>query len=191
MRRLLPVLFFLLASAQTPAPAADEAVHNALRQVKATMTKALNDRDVDTIVANVSPDIIFTTMNGDAVHGRDGIRAYFNKMMNAPGHIVKNVNTSFEADALTTLYSGGNVGIAYGSSHDHYELTTGQKFDINGRWTCTLVKQGDKWLIASFHYSTNVFDNPILAAAKRYAIWGAVAALVLGLVIGVLIGRRR
>src|SRR4051812_23927316 len=124
MRRLLPVLFLFTVvsvSAQAPAPN-DEAVHNALRQLKATMTKALNERDVDTIVANVTPEIIFTTMNGDAVHGRDGIRAYFNKMMNAPGHVVKSITTSFEADALTTLY-GGDTGVVYGSSHDHYELT--------------------------------------------------------------------
>ncbi len=175
-------------SAPAPVPAADESVHQALRQLKATMTKALNERDIDTIAANVTPDVVFTTMNGDVCHGPKEIRTYFDKMLNAPGHIVKNVSVSFEADALTTLY-GGDTGIAYGSSKDHYELTDGQKFDITGRWTCTMVREGDKWLIASFHYSTNVFDNPILSKLKSYAVRGAVVAGLGGLLLGVLLAR--
>jgi uncharacterized protein (TIGR02246 family) len=187
MRRVLPMIVTLIAALPLVAEP-DEAVHNALRQVKATMTKALNERDLDTIVANVTPEVVFTTMNGDVCHGREAIRAYFNKMLNAPGHIVKNLTVSFEADALTTLY-GGDTGIAYGSSKDHYDLTNGQSFDIRGRWSCTLVREGDRWLIASFHYSANVFDNPILERTKTFLTGGAVAAAIAGLIVGALIGR--
>jgi len=193
MKRLLPVLvLFTTLSAQAAEPNAD--VHQALRQLKTTMSKALNERDVNTIVANVTPDIVFTTMNGDVAHGRDQIRAYFDKMMNAPGHVVKNLTTSFDADALTVLY-GGDTGVAWGSSNDHYELTTGQVFDIHGRWSCTLVKEGDRWLIANFHYSANIFDNPVLSKTKSYltgaAVAAAVVALILGLMLGRAMGRRR
>lgn len=184
MKRLLLILMVAtVARAQEP----NAAVHNALRQLKATMQKALNERDLDTIAANVTPDVVFTTMNGDVCRGRDQIRAYFTKMMTAPGHVVKSITTSFDADALTTLY-GDDTGVAYGSSHDHYELMNGQKFDINGRWTCTMVKQGDKWLIASFHYSANIFDNPISNKMRTVLIVagcvGAAAALLIGMFLG-------
>jgi len=185
MKRLLLVLAIALPlAAQEP----DAAVHNALRQLKATMTKALNERDLDTIVANVDPNVVFTTMNNDVRRGPDQIRAYFNEMLTAPGHIVKDVKVSFEADALTTLY-GGDAGVAYGTSNDHYELTNGDKFDIKGRWSCTMVKNGDRWVIASFHYSTNVFDNPILDRYKSMYLPIGGGALVAGLIIGWFIGR--
>ncbi|MBV9492682.1 MAG: nuclear transport factor 2 family protein [Acidobacteria bacterium] len=193
MRRLLPMLLLmstLPAIAQAPpAPNPDEPVHQALRQLKATMAKALNERDLNTIVANVTPNVVFTTMNGDVCHGPAEIRAYFDKMLNAPGHIVKNLTVSFEADALTDLH-GGDTGIAYGSSNDHYELTNGQVFDIHGRWSCTLVKEGDRWLIANFHYSANVFDNPILNKTKQWATWAAVGAAIVALLVGFFVGRR-
>jgi uncharacterized protein (TIGR02246 family) len=175
----------------TAAPAAqdDEAVHNALRGLKATMSKALNERDIDTIVANVTPDVVFTTMNGDVCKGPAEIRAYFDKMLNGPGRVVKDVKVSFEADALTSLY-GGDAGIAYGSSSDHYELVGGQSFDIKGRWSCTMVRDGDRWLIASFHYSANVFDNPILGKVRSIGYMSAAGLGILGLVVGFVVGRR-
>ncbi|HYH07885.1 MAG TPA: SgcJ/EcaC family oxidoreductase [Thermoanaerobaculia bacterium] len=174
-RLLLIILAALPALAQQP----DEAVHNALRQLKATMTKALNERDLATIVAHVDENVVFTTMNGDVCRGPQQIRAYFDKMLTAPGHIVKDVKVSFEADALTTLY-GGDMGIAIGNSNDRYELTNGSRFNIRGRWTCTMVRKPDgRWVIAAFHYSTDVFENPILDRLKR-AVWQA--GIAIGLV---------
>ena len=186
MKRLLPLLMLFLVfplHAQEP----DAATHNALRQLKATMEKALNERDLDTIVANVDPNVVFSTMNGDVARGPAEIRAYFAKMLTGPGHIVKDVKVTFNVDALTTLY-GGDTGVAYGSSKDHYELTNGKTFDINGRWTCTMVKNGDRWVIAAFHYSANVFRNPIVDGWKK-AVWmagagGALAGLLIGLFLG-------
>jgi uncharacterized protein (TIGR02246 family) len=189
MRRALCV-FLLVIGFLVQAQAPDEAVHQALRQLKVTMTKALNERDLDAIVANVDPHVVFTTMNGDVCRGPAEIRAYFHKMLNAPGHIVKDVRVSFEADALTTLY-GGDTGVAIGSSHDHYELTNGDTFNIDGRWTCTMVRNGDRWVIAAFHYSADVFDNPILTRLKALGWPIGIGALVIGLLVGFFVARRR
>jgi uncharacterized protein (TIGR02246 family) len=187
MKRIVPVLLLILV-APLRVQAQDEAAHDELRRLKTTMEKALNARDLDTIVANVHPSVAFTTMNGDVCRGPQQIRAYFEKMLTAPGHIVKDVKVAFEVDQLTTLY-GGDTGVAYGSSTDHYELTDGQKFDIKGRWTCTMVKSGDRWVIAAFHYSANVFSNPIVDRYKA-AIWQAgIAAAVLALIVGFVLGR--
>ena len=49
----------------------------------------------------------------------------------------------------------------------------------------------DRWLLAGYHISMNVLDNPILDAAKGslYRVGGAAA--VAGLLGGFLFGRRR
>lgn len=187
MKRFVSVLI-LLAALPLAAQEPDAATHNALRQLKATMEKALNERDLDTIVANVDPKVVFTTMNGDVCRGPEQIRAYFAKMLTEPGHVVKDVKVSFDVDSLTTLY-GGDTGVALGSSKDHYELMTGDEFDIQGRWTCTMVKNGDRWVIAAFHYSANVFDNPVIDRYRKGLTWAGLAGAVLGLLVGVAIGR--
>ena len=188
MKRLLLVLLVFATPLLAQEPDAD--IHNALRQLKTTMETALNARDLDTIVANVHPNVVFTTMNGDVCRGPQQIRAYFDKMLTARNRIVKDVKVSFNVDALTTLY-GGDTGVAYGSSKDHYELTDGKTFDISGRWTCTMVKDGDRWVIASFHYSANVFNNPILDRLKSAILWTGIGAAVIALIIGFLLGRMR
>ena len=190
MRRVGSILVMLfvcsVAFAQTPPANAD--VHNALRQLRVTMEKALNERDLNTVLANVTSSVIFTAMNGDVCYGRDAVKVYFNKMMNDPGHIVQSINTHFEADALTTLY-GDSTGIAFGNSNDHYVLTNGQKFDIRGRWTCTLVKVDGKWLIGSFHYSASIFDNPIMTKMRAMLLGGGAVGVVIALFIGIVVGR--
>jgi len=188
MNRWLSLLLLAASLTSLNAQPVEDPSHRELRKLKATMEKALNDRDLDTLVANVDPNVVFTTMNGDVCRGPQEIRAYFHKMLTAPGHIVKNVTVSFEVDQLTSLY-GGDTGVAYGSSNDHYELTNGDTFDIRGRWTSTMVRSGDRWVIAAFHYSANVFENPILDRLKQIMWMIGGASLLVGLLVGYFAGR--
>jgi hypothetical protein len=106
---------------------------------------------------------------------------------------VDSVTIDPTVDELTHLY--GDTGVAFGSSKDHFKLTDGRDFVFDTRWTATAVKKNGKWKVASFHASTNTFDNPVLwIAVKRVALWTGVSAAVLGLVVGLVIGlllRRR
>jgi hypothetical protein len=53
------------------------------------------------------------------------------------------------------------------------------------------VKNGDKWLIASLHASDNLFDNSLLSIAKRITYIAGAACLVVGLIVGFLLGKRK
>lgn len=175
------------------APTPDQ-LHDELRALRATMEAALNDRDLGALVAHVTEDVVFTTMNNDVVAGPDGIRAYFQKMLEGEDRVVDSVTSHFEADALSTLVED-DVAIAVGKSHDRYVLRGGREFEIEGRWTGTMVRRDGRWLVAAFHYSTNVFDNPILAAQRKAATWIAAglgaAMLIAGLLLGRYLARRR
>jgi hypothetical protein len=122
--------------------------------------------------------------------GREGIREYFKMMMEGPGKRIESVKSDFIPDALSVFY-GDNVAVAFGSSNDDYVLTNGSKFNIKGRWTATLVNKDDRWLVGAFHYSANVFDNPVIQAQRKFLLMaGGGVAVVLALA-GFFIGRRR
>jgi len=57
---------------------------------------------------------------------------------------------------------------------------------LNSRFTATIAKRGDKWLVSSFHASVNAFENPILMlAVKKIALIGGVGGIVVGIIVGI------
>lgn len=160
----------------------DEQLHDELRALRADMERALNERDLDGLMKHLDEQVVFTTMNSDVARGPAAIKAYFQKMLEGPGAVVQTVKSHFEADDLSILHDRATA-VAFGHSDDHYTLTDGTAFDVKARWSTTLLRKAGAWKIASFHYSTNVFDNPILGAQRRILLLGgaglaAVCALV-------------
>ncbi len=198
MRRLYAgllglVLLAVPALAQDASSSTDQ-LHDELRALAVTMETALNGGDVDALLAHVHPEVVFTTMNGDVVRGPEAIRLYFEKMMTGPDRVVESVSVDFEPDDLSVLH-GDDMAIAFGTSADHYELTAGTTFDVSPRWSGTMVRQDGRWLIASFHYSTNMFDNPVLDAQRTLLSLvlggGGLLLAILAFFIGKRIGSKR
>jgi len=54
-----------------------------------------------------------------------------------------------------------------------------------------LVKDNGRWLVASLHASTNLFDNVLLDWTKRTGLTAAGVCLLVGILAGWLVGRRR
>ena len=183
------LLMVSAASAQDPAamPAED---HDGLRALAATMEEALNKRDLDTLLANVDDNVAFTAMNAETGYGKQHIRDYFDRMLNGPNKIVQDIKVDFVPDKLSVFY-GPDVAVSAGNAASHYELSNGLKFDIDARWTATLVRKDGRWLVGAFHYSANVFRNPIMEKQRRFLVMaGGGVAILLG-VIGFILGRRR
>lgn len=176
------------ATAAQTAPADAETLHQELRVLRDTMQAALNRRDLDTLLDNLTDDVVFTTMNGDRVRGKEAVRAYYGKMLGGSGAVVKSIDVHFEADALSHLY--GDTAVSFGHSRDRYELAGGEVWEVSPQWSATLVRQDGRWRIAQFHYSVNMLDNPVLAAQRKLLLGGGAAAALAALALGFALGRR-
>jgi ketosteroid isomerase-like protein len=179
-----------LAGPAMPLQNAEDPAHAELRALRDELVDAVNKRDMPRLLRHLHPDVVVTWQNAEVSRHPDGVRAYLARMLEGSNSIVEGFTTSVIVDELTILH-GGNTGVSFGSSHDRLALRGGQTFDLNSRWSATLVRFDGRWVIASFHASTNLFDNPLLNGAKRLAMFGAAGALAAGLVVGFLIGRRR
>lgn len=170
-------------------PAPDAPVHDELRALQAAMEDALNKRDLDALLANVDDNVAFTAMNAESGYGKQHIRDYFNKMLNGPDKVVENIKVDFIPDALA-IFHGSEVAVSAGNADSHYELTNGMKFDVNARWTGTLVRKNGRWLVGAFHYSANVFKNPILETQRKFLLSAGGGVALVFAIAGFFIGRR-
>jgi ketosteroid isomerase-like protein len=185
MPLVVAVACFLLAPAngQEGKPAAEDPAHEELRALRRELVEAVNKSDLEGLLGHLDPSVIVTWLNGEVSRNPEEVRAYYDRMMKGPRPIVKSITIDPTVEELTHLY--GNTGVAYGHSKDHFQLTDGQDFVVPTRWSATVVKKDGKWLIANFHASTDMFDNPVLTlAVKRTALWAAVIAGVVGLILG-------
>jgi len=177
-----------------------EATHEQLRSLKTQAETAFNKigqsgriEDLQPLLDLVTEDVVLAAMNGEVVVGKDGITKYFQRTMASPDHTVASVHHDFKVAELTTLY-GGDTGVAHGTSKGKYDLTDGMTFEADVNWTATMVRENDRWLLASFQFGPSIFDNPVLDMALSAMYRAVVIAGLVGLGGGFLLGwalRRR
>jgi uncharacterized protein (TIGR02246 family) len=185
---------FAPARAQEGKPPPEDPAHEQLRALRRAMVTAINANDTDALLTHLDKDIVVTWMDGRVSRGPQGVRDYIDQMTKGASRKVNSYQTEAEVDDLTHLY--GDTGVAFGHSRDQFVLTDGRDFAVNTRWTATLVKKDGPWKLASFHASTDMFDNPVLhIAVRRAATWAGglagAAGLAVGFVVARLLRRRR
>jgi len=181
----------LAAQAQPTNPASEAALHEELRGVKQRLVDAVNKKDADALFAEMSPEIYFTAMNNDHVHGLKDGRAYYDRMLKGASSFLNNMSITSEVDDPAKLYADNQVAVATGVSNTHFDIRGGLAFDVPLRWTATLERTSGKWKLAAIHFSADIGSNPLLSAATAFWKWVALGAGVVCLVAGFLIGRIR
>ena len=175
-----------MAQEAREAPPEDPA-HNELRALREKLLDAFNKKDLDALLVHVHPNAAVTWQNAEISRGHQGIRDYYKKMIDGPGHVVEKVTASLEVDEPTILYGDSN-GLAFGTMDEDFVLTDGSVFHLNNRWTAHVVKDNGRWVISGLHISANLFDNGVLhMAMRRTATWTGITAGAVGLVLGLLL----
>jgi ketosteroid isomerase-like protein len=170
------------ALAQESAPATEDPIHNELRALRSEFLDAFEKKDIDKMLTFLTDNVVITVQNAEVLRGHDEVRAFHERMSGGDSPEVELLKTDFEVDDLSNIY-GGDTAVAFGSMDDHFKLKSGMEFDLVSRWTATLVKQDDRWLLAAFHISTNMFDNGVSNLQTKWAATktGAVALVAGGL----------
>ncbi len=176
-------------AAEAPAAnAAEDPAHGQLRKLRDRLVTAIRQGDLDTIVAALDDEVVVTWQDGTATHKPQGVREYYQRMTTGPDRLVERVEIDPTVDVLTRLY--GETGVATGSSRDLFVLTDGRELSFDTRWTATVVRKQGEWKLASFHISTNAFDNPVLRlAVGKTLAWSLAIGVPFALLIGLLVGR--
>jgi ketosteroid isomerase-like protein len=166
--------------------AAEDPAHNQLRALRTEIIDTITKGDFESLVRHVHTNVVVTWQNAEVCRGHQGLRDFLNRMGK---EAFKGYRVPPTPDELTILH-GGDTGVSFGHVVAQYKLF-GTDYEFKSRWTATLVRENDRWLLASYHVSLNALDNPLLNAAKQSLYWvGGVAAMI-GLIIGLLLGKRK
>ena len=160
-----------------------------LRALLDAMEKNISALDIDGVLQLMQPDAIVTWQNAEVSRGAEQIRAYYNRMIKSSTPIVKKFSTKATLGGPAAFYS--DTAIAYGTTVDTYELTSGLHFTLNANWSTTVVKTNGQWKVAALHFSTNLFDNPLLKNAERLVPIVGVVAFLAGLLAAIVVMRVR
>jgi ketosteroid isomerase-like protein len=181
-------------SAQTKQPQPEDPVHNELRAVRDGVVDAFNKRDIDRLLGYMHPNVVITWQNAEVSRGHEGARSYYKRMLLDKDSVVESLTVNLTVDELAAIY-GGNTAVAFGTLGDQYKLRDGMEFNLNSRWSATLVKEGGRWLVVCAHGSANVFENSVMGLAlKKVMYWAGGGGLAVGLLVGIvgtLLAKRR
>ena len=160
-------------------------IHALLHEIE----EATNTRDIQRLLRHATDGVVMLSKNGETLVGKAAVDAYVNRMLGAAGPALTGMHTRVIQDGAPIIH--GAVAMAHGTSDDAYEFQGGMRLAIVTLWSATLVRQDGEWRIASLHFSFNLFDNPLLNAARFSVIVASGIGLVCGLLTGVLYMRWR
>ena len=196
--KLIPfaiTMLVLLGAAVAPAQDADQvADHQALRQLKTDVVTAINARNFGAIDQLMHKPFLSTVITQDSFNEAGTLITWFESLFKRNFLRLTKVQMDADADELAQIYTG-TFAVARGSTKERYELADGRGFDMQGRWTATAIKQSGQWRVLAVHTGTNFLDNPVMNAIERNALYFAGAGALVGVIVGILcgffIGRRR
>jgi ketosteroid isomerase-like protein len=184
---MLSVCWATWSAAQEAAPPAEDPAHNEIRAVRDGFLDAFEKKDIERMLSYLSENVVITVQNAEVLRGHDAVRGFHNRMSEGDERLVQELKTQFEVDELSILY-GGDTAIAFGNMNDQFKLKRGMQFDLHSRWSATLVKPDNRWQVAAFHVSTNMFDNGVGNLLIKWAAIKAGAIALLGGLLGGVLG---
>jgi uncharacterized protein (TIGR02246 family) len=193
----LPVLLLGLQAQAATTPPLDPSGgrvedRQQLRALLEGMETGINKMDIEALLKLAQPEVVITWQNAEVSRGQEQVRAYYERMIKGSGGtpVVRKLSSKATLGGPAVFY--GDTAVAYGTTVDHYDLADGLEFALNANWSTTVTKTSDgQWKVAALHFSTNLFDNSLLSAAKRVAWYAAGGAFLLGVALTWLVIRLR
>lgn len=173
----------------------DKAIHNELRGVLQGLETAVNSEKYEDLAQYFHKDMTVTMSNQEVLHSFDDISKFFAFWFGENGKL-DHVEMKLNADSLTKLYANKMIGVVHGSGIEDTYLSDSRFFPMKTRWSATLIKDSDGiWRVLSLHIGVNFLDNPVMSMVedngKNLVMLGGFGGLLLGLLIGFILWRKR
>jgi len=168
-----------------------KADNEAIRSLFSSLADSVNSGNAEKFKSAVREQLIVITSDQEFLMGKNGVAEYFRKSLGENG-VFERLQYTIDSGVTVEINKSGNWATVYGKGTEKYEFN-GSEYDLPVRWTAVVVKEESGWKISSFHSGVNFANNPILTAfdelSTKAAIFGGIAGVLLGFILGLMIGR--
>jgi ketosteroid isomerase-like protein len=168
-------------AAAAPSPAADEAEHEALRQLKTLFERAIHDNDISVLGPYFSSDLYGVMLTGRVVKNVEELQRFWADIHELIGE-GGTYSTTLKPERSVIL---GDVALARGSSDDVVVTSEKQEFRFSSFWTAVLHKQAGQWKVVQLQGTIDPIENPFVHEFNRRYLRTVIPLSVLG---GVVLG---
>jgi ketosteroid isomerase-like protein len=183
------------ADPQAPAAAAapgEELDHEALREMRRTYERAVNENQLDLLAPLLHADFNGVMIMGDHVSSLDDMRAFWQRIRGLIGEGGR-YTTTLKPELSVIL---GDVALARGTTDDVVVTGEGREYRFSTSWMAVLRRDGGQWKVLRAQGTMDPVSNVFVRAFLRRAGFqgagiGVVAGIVLGWVFAVLFRRIR
>ena len=180
-------LLALMAQAQADPRPVDAETEQAITRLREGLVDSFNHGDIDRLLTYLDTNAVVTWQNGELCEGTGAVKAYYERMMKGDHPVVSKVTAD---PKVLGRHFQGDWAVSWGSLNDRFVLADGRELPLNSRFTATIARRGDRWLVTAFHASVNVFDNPVMSlAVKKISMLTGIAGLVAGFLAGLILMR--
>ena len=194
LRSVRQTLFaFLMLLFLSPVVLADEeADHNALRKLRATYEDALNNNGLTRLKPALADGFTGVMISGEEIKNYEDLQAFWKRVWDMIGS-----GGSYHVKVITDQTDFfGDVGVSRGYTEEVIRTAAGREYAVRPRWTAVTRRQNGEWKIFRVHAALNPIDNAAITEKVRraglvFGFSGLAAGLILGLLVGVIWGKKR
>ncbi|WP_300330814.1 nuclear transport factor 2 family protein [Accumulibacter sp.] len=154
-----------------------------LRGLLVAATHAVNTRNFRALADIALPEFTLITVDDQQLVGADAIEKYYARLVDGPDAVLRKIQVEPIAEE-TSIVARDAAAAVFGRSAGKLTFRHGGERSIKLRWSVNVVKEGDRWKLASAHVSANLLANPVLDIAREDADLARRPAALAGLAVG-------
>ncbi len=180
-------LFLLFSLSQSYAQEqGTEADHQALRNLLANSTKAINDNNFDSLRPLLDNKFSIITIDNSKFSTLNDFKTYWDSLFKGDKATLKSITFKPTADEKTYLLTP-DIGVVSGTAEQTFYFTDNDVRTMNTRWSAVVHKDNNQWKILNIHFSGNILENPVVTTLKASLYKVAAIGAVVGFLIGLLL----
>ncbi len=165
-------------------------IEKAVAHVGEQLSGALEKLDGEAVAALLHPEVVVVQPDGTTLEGPEAVKKYLAGCKAGTGGWFRHVALKPE---IKTRAIDGNLALVTGLAHDKYTMIDGSEMAMENRFSATLQKTGDAWLIRQLQAAPAGFENPMMTAvvtkSANALVWAWFIGATMGAFISMLITR--